>query len=97
RESSRVFRPPTTDHRPPITGRTDHPPPFFAMNENERGPLDSRHPADSNPMQPGLSAYPPEDRWDDWVELESRTWPRRDERHYALIPTTCFNCESACG
>jgi anaerobic selenocysteine-containing dehydrogenase len=48
-------------------------------------------------MQPGLSAYPPRDRWDDWTELESRSWPRRDERHYALVPTTCFNCESACG
>src|ERR1051326_248311 len=48
-------------------------------------------------MQPGLAPYPPQDRWDDWTELESRSWPRRDERHYALVPTTCFNCESACG
>jgi len=31
------------------------------------------------------------------VELESRDWPRRTERHYMLVPTTCFNCESACG
>src|ERR1700716_2007182 len=49
------------------------------------------------PMQPGLAPYPPQDRWGDWTELESRSWPRRDERHYALVPTTCFNCESACG
>src|SRR5256712_10734735 len=44
-----------------------------------------------------LAAYPPEERWDDWVELDSRAWPRRKERRYSLVPTTCFNCESACG
>ena len=45
----------------------------------------------------GLAAFPPKDRWDDWTELDSRAWPRREERRYALVPTTCFNCESACG
>ncbi|MSR07146.1 MAG: formate dehydrogenase [Gemmatimonadetes bacterium] len=49
------------------------------------------------PMQPGLSAYPPFARWDNWTELESKAWPRREEHRYALVPTTCFNCESACG
>jgi anaerobic selenocysteine-containing dehydrogenase len=44
-----------------------------------------------------LAAFPPKQRWDDWVELESTDWPRRTERHYMLVPTTCFNCESACG
>ncbi len=44
-----------------------------------------------------LAAFPPPDRWDDWVELDSRSWPERSERHYVLVPTTCFNCESACG
>ncbi|HUJ14494.1 MAG TPA: molybdopterin-dependent oxidoreductase [Thermoanaerobaculia bacterium] len=44
-----------------------------------------------------LISFPPRDRWDDWTELESRAWPERDERHYMLVPTTCFNCESACG
>ena len=34
---------------------------------------------------------------DDWTELDSQAWPRRKERHYSLVPTTCFNCESACG
>ena len=24
-------------------------------------------------------------------------WPRRVEKHYSLVPTVCFNCESACG
>ncbi|MBV8203008.1 MAG: molybdopterin-dependent oxidoreductase, partial [Acidobacteria bacterium] len=44
-----------------------------------------------------LAAFPPKERWDDWVELDSRSWPRRVERRYLLVPTTCFNCESACG
>ncbi len=44
-----------------------------------------------------LAAYPPKERWDDWVELASKAWPKRVERRYMLVPTTCFNCESACG
>jgi anaerobic selenocysteine-containing dehydrogenase len=44
-----------------------------------------------------LAAFPPKERWDDWVELDSRSWPRRVERRSMLVPTTCFNCESACG
>ena len=44
-----------------------------------------------------LRAFPPRERWDDWTELESKAWPRRVERRYMLVPTTCFNCESACG
>jgi anaerobic selenocysteine-containing dehydrogenase len=44
-----------------------------------------------------LAAYPPKERWDDWTELDSKAWPKRKERHYQLLPTTCFNCESACG
>ena len=44
-----------------------------------------------------LAAFPPKERWDDWVELDSRAWPERVERRSMLVPTTCFNCESACG
>ncbi|HYY43538.1 MAG TPA: molybdopterin-dependent oxidoreductase [Pyrinomonadaceae bacterium] len=49
------------------------------------------------PSRIHLAAFPPKERWDDWVELESKAWPRRTERRYMLVPTTCFNCESACG
>ncbi|HYO63214.1 MAG TPA: molybdopterin-dependent oxidoreductase [Pyrinomonadaceae bacterium] len=49
------------------------------------------------PSRIHLAAFPPKERWDDWVELDSRAWPRRAERRYMLVPTTCFNCESACG
>jgi anaerobic selenocysteine-containing dehydrogenase len=44
-----------------------------------------------------LARFPPRERWDDWTELDSRAWPRRRPRRYLLVPTTCFNCESACG
>ncbi|MCA1567510.1 MAG: molybdopterin-dependent oxidoreductase [Acidobacteria bacterium] len=49
------------------------------------------------PSRIHLAAFPPKERWDDWVELDARAWPRRVERRYMLVPTTCFNCESACG
>jgi anaerobic selenocysteine-containing dehydrogenase len=49
------------------------------------------------PSRVHLAAFPPRERWDDWVELDSRAWPRRVERRSMLVPTTCFNCESACG
>ena len=49
------------------------------------------------PSGTDLRAFPPKERWDDWVELDSKAWPRRVERRSMLVPTTCFNCESACG
>ncbi len=45
----------------------------------------------------GLTNYPPVDRWDDWVEFDPTSWPRKVPRRYTLVPTVCFNCESACG
>ncbi len=48
--------------------------------------------------EPGqLQSYPPPEQWDDWVEYEATSWPRREKKHYSVVPTTCFNCESACG
>jgi anaerobic selenocysteine-containing dehydrogenase len=41
--------------------------------------------------------HPPVEKWDDWVEYDPEAWPRRVEKHYQLVPTICFNCESACG
>ena len=49
------------------------------------------------PSRTDLASFPPKERWDDWTELDSRAWPRRVEKRYSLVPTTCFNCESACG
>ncbi len=49
------------------------------------------------PSRIHLASFPPKERWDNWTELDSQAWPVRKERHYSLVPTTCFNCESACG
>ncbi len=44
-----------------------------------------------------LTNFPPPERWDDWEEYDAKAWPERVRREYRLVPTTCFNCESACG
>ena len=44
-----------------------------------------------------MTSYPPVEHWDDWVEYDSRAWPKKVARNYRLVPTICFNCESACG
>ena len=44
-----------------------------------------------------MSSYPPREHWDDWVEYDAKAWPKRVPRRYSLVPTVCFNCESACG
>jgi anaerobic selenocysteine-containing dehydrogenase len=44
-----------------------------------------------------MSQYPPADRWSNWTEWDSKAWPRKKARTYDLVPTVCFNCESACG
>ncbi|NUQ23279.1 MAG: molybdopterin-dependent oxidoreductase [Saprospiraceae bacterium] len=48
--------------------------------------------------EPGdLTKFPPPEKWDDWTEYEATAWPRHEKKHYTIVPTTCFNCESACG
>lgn len=55
-------------------------------------------PRDYEPMTvTPLESFPPMERWDDWTEWDPEAWPRRVERRYTLVPTTCFNCEAACG
>lgn len=45
-----------------------------------------------------LASFPPREHWDDWIALEPVSGTgKRQEKHYMLVPTTCFNCESACG
>jgi anaerobic selenocysteine-containing dehydrogenase len=51
----------------------------------------------AGPSAVHLASFPPKERWDDWTELDSKAWPQRVEKHYTIVPTTCFNCESACG
>ena len=44
-----------------------------------------------------LHSFPPIEKWDHWEEYEATSWPKKEKRAYSIIPTTCFNCESACG
>ena len=44
-----------------------------------------------------FSKYPPPEQWRDWTEYDAGAWPRREKKNYSIVPTTCFNCESACG
>ncbi len=61
------------------------------LHKEEEAPLDRMNDG------PELSKFPPPEKWDDWVEYEAKSWPRREKKHYSIVPTTCFNCESACG
>ena len=44
-----------------------------------------------------LRSHPDPSQWDDYVDYESASWPKKERRHYWIIPSVCFNCESACG
>ncbi len=66
------------------------------------GLIPKLHHGDEPPLdrlQPGsaLTHYPPPEQWDNWTEYEATAWPRRVKKTYDIVPTTCFNCESACG
>ncbi|GAB4455515.1 MAG: molybdopterin-dependent oxidoreductase [Anaerolineae bacterium] len=63
----------------------------ITANGGGSGPVPERAVAE------GLAHYPPVEKWDDWVEYDSKAWPKKVARHYMLVPTVCFNCESACG
>jgi len=44
-----------------------------------------------------FKSHPDPSQWDDFVDFESKSWPKKDRRRYWIIPSICFNCESACG
>ncbi len=44
-----------------------------------------------------LIKFPPGKKWLEWTEYEAQEWPKKVKKTYSLVPTTCFNCESACG
>jgi len=41
--------------------------------------------------------HPQPSEWDDFTDYESTSWPQKDRKKYWIIPSICFNCESACG
>ena len=48
-------------------------------------------------QQRGFRSHPDPSEWDNYVDFESTSWPKKDRRNYWIIPSICFNCESACG
>ena len=54
-------------------------------------------PGDLSVSEGDFSKYPPPEEWHDWTEYDAGSWPRREKKNYSIVPTTCFNCESACG
>ena len=46
---------------------------------------------------PEFRSHPPTSEWEDFVDFESKSWPKKERRHYWIVPSICFNCESACG
>ncbi|MCC7014167.1 MAG: molybdopterin-dependent oxidoreductase [Planctomycetes bacterium] len=44
-----------------------------------------------------IENFPRPETWDHVELLDPRAWPRRESKSYMLVPTTCFNCEAACG
>ncbi len=58
---------------------------------------DDRDPILDRMTTTDLNSFPPIEKWDHWEEYEATSWPKKDKKTYSIIPTTCFNCESACG
>ena len=48
-------------------------------------------------MSEHFRSHPDPSEWDDYVDYESTSWPRKERRRYWIIPSICFNCEAACG
>lgn len=58
---------------------------------------DRAHPLPGARTHEHLRNYPPVSDWDNHVEYDAKAHPRKVPHTYMLVPTTCFNCESACG
>ena len=56
-----------------------------------------RDPSLERMTETSLDNFPPMDKWDHWEEYEAKSWPKKEKKTYTIVPTTCFNCESACG
>ncbi|MGQ0632772.1 MAG: molybdopterin-dependent oxidoreductase [Sporichthyaceae bacterium] len=55
------------------------------------------HPMPGERTHENLRNYPPVENWDHHIEYDAKAHPRKVPHEYMLVPTTCFNCESACG
>lgn len=76
------------------TERKENPLKNAALKSN--APSDGLANEEDNELN-GLTNFPPMNQWDDWTEYEATEHPKRVKKNYTIVPTTCFNCESACG
>ncbi|MDH5671210.1 MAG: molybdopterin-dependent oxidoreductase [Myxococcales bacterium] len=69
------------------------------MHQPEYGQVDAKPVDMTTVTHPDgrMTQYPPPSHWDDWVQWDGKHWPTKVAHRYALVPTTCFNCEAACG
>ncbi len=79
-----------------------HKPSLIERIAEKIGLIQNLHQEEDAPLpsltEPGqLTNFPPPEKWDDWVEYEATEHPKKVKKHYSIVPTTCFNCESACG
>ncbi|MCB0214900.1 MAG: hypothetical protein KDJ52_36510, partial [Anaerolineae bacterium] len=62
---------------------TNHPSPITPSAENIDRITASVSTAMPEPLTTsGLTNYPPVEKWDDWVEYDSKAWPKKVARHY---------------
>ena len=90
RDASTAEVPTTAPYIPPSSPALKH----DSFHESDQKPVDMTHIKHPDGR---MSSYPPPERWDDWVEYDGKHWPKKVARRYTLVPTICFNCESACG
>ncbi len=57
--------------------------------------MNTSKPEPSRPRK--FRSHPDPSEWDGFADFESTEWPRKARRKYWIIPSVCFNCESACG
>ena len=46
-------------------------------------------------MSAGITGRLISAEWDNWTEYEAKGWGKKEKKNYSIVPTTCFNCESA--
>ena len=88
---------PTPAIAPATAAATTTPSPNSAPIHLMSAPTAGQNNGPEAPTSEGLTNYPPVEKWDDWVEYDPKAWPKKVPRHYMLVPTVCFNCESGCG
>jgi len=79
-----------------------HKPSFIERIAEKIGLIQDLHSADDTPLESlteagQLTSFPPMEKWDNWTEYEATEHPKKVKKNYTIVPTTCFNCESACG